>query len=81
MERDEIIDLLKRSEVLIKFVKKDGTQREMWCTLKGDVVVPYEKKTDRVATVRDSNQISVWDIENNGWRSFLLDSVISVTEE
>jgi len=51
----------------------------MKCTLQESYISPYEKKTDREKVASDSN-ISVWDIENQGWRSFRVDSVISIAK-
>lgn len=56
------------------FTKNDGTEREMECTLKEEFIQQYEKKTDRVRK-ENEDVLSVWDLENNGWRSFRVDSV------
>jgi hypothetical protein len=45
------------------------------CTLKEGVVVPHEKKTERVKEVNDE-VLAVWDCEKNAWRSFRFDSII-----
>jgi len=47
----------------------------MLCTLKSDIVVPHEKKTDRVKVVSE-DVLAVWDCEKNAWRSFRYDSII-----
>ena len=47
----------------------------MTCTLLADKLPPLEsKKEPREST----NTISVWDLEKNNWRSFRLDSILSV---
>jgi hypothetical protein len=56
------------------FTKSDGTERELLCTLKEEFIGEYEKKTERVKK-ENPDVMSVWDLENNGWRSFRLDSV------
>lgn len=71
------MDALNNNIVTIKFFKKDGSEREMKCTLQESFITPYEKKTDRERVISDTN-ISVWDIENQGWRSFRYDSIISI---
>lgn len=73
-----LLNALSNSIVTVKFVKKDGTEREMKCTLQESLITPYEKKTDREKVSSDTN-ISVWDVESQGWRSFRYDSVISVS--
>lgn len=70
-----LVEMLKQGIVNLKFTKSDGTERTMKCTLVESYITPHEKKTDKV---KKSNEhtLSVWDIENNGWRSFRFDSVI-----
>lgn len=77
--KDLILQSLREGVVTVKFTKKDGTERDMKCTLQESYISPYEKKTDREKVASDSN-ISVWDIENQGWRSFRVDSVISIAK-
>ena len=75
--KELILQSLREGVVTVKFTKKDGTERDMKCTLQESYIAPYEKKTDREKTSNENN-ISVWDIENQGWRSFRVDSVISI---
>jgi len=63
--------LLLERDVKIKFEKKDGTIRDMVCTLK-ESVVPETKGTGKE---KSANIMSVFDVENNGWRSFTVRSV------
>lgn len=74
MNRQEIVDLLQNKTCLVTFKKKDETERRMLCTLQPNVIPIVKgtgvKKTDDV--------ISVFDIEKEDWRSFRVDSVISV---
>jgi hypothetical protein len=49
----------------------------MICTLREDIVVPHEKKTERVKEINE-NVLAVWDCEKNAWRSFRVDSIIGV---
>lgn len=77
IDRDWLLSLLREGDVKVTFTKTDGTQREMLCTLKEGVVVPHEKKTDRVKKVNE-DVIPVWDIENEGWRSFKLSAVTGI---
>lgn len=65
----DIRELLKDGVIEVKFTKKDGSLRVMKCTLKEDLI-PTEhapKGTGKVKTSGDV--ISVFDVENNGWRS------------
>lgn len=46
----------------------------MKCTLKEEFIQQYEKKTERVRK-ENEDVLSVWDLDNNGWRSFRVDSI------
>lgn len=82
MEKDQLYKWLKglllECNVDVTFEKKDGTLREMMCTLKD--VPSYEKKTD---TVRKENTdvMSVFDVNKQEWRSFRLDSIKEIKFE
>jgi len=78
--REEIEYLLDNKKALtIWFKKKDGEEREMKCVLSPDVIdESYEYKNSTAKTSTDVK--SVWDIENNGWRSFRWDSLIGYKE-
>lgn len=72
---DQLIDDLRQGERTIKFVKKDGTVRFMRATLRdGAIVQPKGTGT------REPNPdvIAVFDVENQGWRSFRKDSVLDI---
>ena len=70
-----IINLMKENIIHLKFTKVDGTIREARGTLKADIVVPYEKKTERVKPEND-NIIRYWDVDKNEWRSFKYENFI-----
>lgn len=70
MFRDWLLGVLRMHEnVEITFVKKDGTDREMKCTLKEGTVplVENPKTSDTLCTV--------WDTVLNEWRSFHFDKI------
>lgn len=75
--REWLVSTLRGGNVRVTFTKKDGTERDMLCTLKEDVIVPYEKKTER-EKVPNEEVLSVWDVEKNSWRSFRFDSIIKI---
>ena len=78
LSRAELHEALSEQIVDITFIKKDGSTRVMKCTLRGDMIVPYEKKTDRVRESKE-NIMPVWDVEADAWRSFDIESVKEVT--
>jgi len=60
--------------VTVVFEKKDGTLREMRCTLKD--VPQYERKTESETTRKKNDEImSVYDMDKSEWRSFRIDSI------
>jgi hypothetical protein len=79
MNKDEMIETLKSSVVLVDFTKVSGEKRIMKCTLKSDVIPP---KKEGVVNHRIADDvIAAWDVDNNGWRSFKIDSVNSFSVE
>lgn len=75
--RNWLVEQLNIVRVFIKFNKKDGTEREMLCTLSEEAPV-YEKKTERKA---NPDTCFVFDVEKKEWRSFRYDSVTRVSFE
>lgn len=63
--------------VVVTFLKKDGTERKMSCTLNSNLVVLQERKTDREITP-SLETCKVFDLEKQEWRSFRYDSILSV---
>ena len=60
--------------VTVIFEKKDGTLREMRCTLKD--VPQYERKTEsETPRKKDDEVMSVYDMDKSEWRSFRIDSI------
>jgi len=73
--KNALVDNL--SEVRIKFTKKDGTERDMLCTL-AESKIPEDKKPKSDTTITD-DVLRVFDLEKQDWRSFRWDSIISVS--
>lgn len=69
--------LLKEREVVISFTKKDGTEREMRCTLL-ESVIPMDKMPKNTKKVKSDESLAVFDVEKSDWRSFRWDSVQKV---
>jgi len=76
--RKWLIDHLKISTIRVRFIKTDGTERTMNCTLDERVVPALEKKTDKVKTVNE-DVLPVYDVDTKGWRSFRLDSILTIS--
>ena len=78
ISKELIRSTLKLNICKVKFTKTNGDVRDMVCTLRDDIVVPHEKKTERVKEVNE-DVLAVWDCEKNSWRSFRFDSIIEHT--
>jgi len=75
--RNWLTSHLMLGPVDVTFTKKDGTTRTMKCTLKDELMLPYEKKTDKVKEV-STEVLPVYDLDKESWRSFRLDSTTEV---
>ena len=77
--RQWLRDLLRTNIVEVIFTKSDGTERKLKCTLKADKL-PLKEDSDNETPKKKPNPdlLSVYDVENNGWRSFRFDSIKSV---
>ena len=63
----------------ITFTKKDGTERVMNCTLRGDMLPVVEIKEDKAPRKQNDSVLSVYDLDAQGWRSFTLNAVKRVS--
>jgi hypothetical protein len=83
--KDELVEKLLVEEVTITFTKADGTDRTMLCTKQfSKIPQEFHPKTDKVVkldesgNVIESDLISVWDLEKQGWRSFNFSKVKAI---
>jgi hypothetical protein len=73
-----INELLRTTEVLITFTKKDGSERVMRCTLNPDVLPKKEINEERTSRKISTTSIPVFDLDTQAWRSFTVRSVKNV---
>lgn len=72
---------LRENVLSVVFVKRDGTEREMKCTLRGDMIPARQETTESAQKrTRSEENLAVWDLEKEGWRSFRYDSIIGFSE-
>ena len=70
-------NMLKVTEATITFIKADGTERVMKCTLEADKLPPVVIKEDvkpRKETT-STKALRVFDLEKNEWRSFTIKNI------
>lgn len=75
--KSELSEMLRSAKLEVSFIKKDGTGRVMYCTLQEKYLPPMMEDTE-TATKNNPDVLAVWDIDNDGWRSFRLSSIFAV---
>jgi len=78
-EREFIVSDLRKNVLEVTFTKVNGEERVMRCTL-DPRYMPPKMESDNIQEANKYNRenpdvIAVWDVQNNGWRSFRVDSV------
>ena len=76
-EKERLKGILREREVTVIFTKKDGTERIMKCTL-AEQKIPAENAPKGVERAKSDEAVAVFDLENNGWRSFRWDSLTNI---
>lgn len=76
--REGIRNILRSSVIDITFTKADGSTRVMKCTLNEEFLPKMEKKENTTPRNVNPDVCPVWDMENESWRSFRWDSIISI---
>lgn len=78
--RDELLTALRNNKVVVTFTKVDGTTRDLYCTLKSDLI-PQDKAPKNTKPIKENDSIiKVLALdEADGWRSFRVDSVTGMT--
>jgi hypothetical protein len=92
--RDWVRSLLQKQPITVTFVKADGTDREMRCTLNPEelpavvqtgpvdgIVLESTKKPRKDPKEPDPAVIKVYDLEAKSWRSFRMDRLKKITAE
>ena len=73
-EKDWLKKLLQDEIVTISFTKKDGTKRDMKCTL-SESKIPSEFAPKGSEKAKSDEVLPVFDVEKQEWRSFRWDSI------
>jgi hypothetical protein len=79
--RDGLIDMLRHNVVSVTFTKVNGEERVMKCTLRSDLVPNALIQNGELVLEQkqSSNNVSVWDVDANGWRSFRVANVKNIS--
>jgi hypothetical protein len=83
-DRDTIIKDLRKNVIEVTFTKVNGEARIMRCTLKPALLPEKyrvdlnEQKNEKEFHQTNPDVIAAWDMNERGWRSFRIDSVIHI---
>ena len=72
-KRAILVEGLKKNVIKVTFTKVNGDERVMRCTLHNSVLP--EQPISGIKKKENQETLSVWDLDNDGWRSFRLDSI------
>jgi hypothetical protein len=81
---DNLKEQLQSGVLNVTFTKKNGEDRDMLCTLMADKLPKVEIKEvkegeEKKERAENRDVLAVYDLEAEGWRSFLLDTLKKVT--
>ena len=76
--QDWLKSCLRDGVVTVNFIKGDGTERTMKCTLKQDLVPQVVSENVKKVRTISNDVLPVYDVDAQGWRSFRWDSIKSV---
>lgn len=82
--QEELVKTLENSILDITFIKVNGDHRFMKCTRDGTYIPKdeYPKNSDgddsKPKREYPDDIVIVYDLENEGWRSFRFDSIVSI---
>lgn len=76
---NRIKNLLRVDWIMVKFTKINGEKRTMICTLAQDLMPSYAFTEGHKPKIKqNSDTISVWSRDDEGWRSFRVDLIEEV---
>lgn len=74
--KQELKEVFSKNIVNLTFKKIDGTERTMKCTLDPMFIPGRDKPTSSKKKIENENVLPVWNIDEQGFRSFRVDSLI-----
>lgn len=81
MTYDKLKTTLSENVCIVDFTKVNGENRLMKCTLVADQIPETPVASDGEFSPKPVNEavVAAWDLEANGWRSFRVENVNSIT--
>lgn len=75
-EYEAVKNLLQNNKsVKVEFIKLNGEKRTMICTLHPEILKEMVGESFTYKNRSNYETIAVWDLENEGWRSFRIDNI------
>jgi len=74
--KEELQTMLKKGIVRVVFEKKDGSRREMGCTLHPTYLPPVDPNKAPSKRTTNPDMVSVIEPENKGWRGFKMGQLL-----
>lgn len=75
----DVRELLKDNIVEVEFIKANGEMRRMFCTLINEFL---PSKAEHICIESNSSDVvTCWDLEENSWRSFKVENIVSLEAE
>lgn len=79
-DKETMLHYLRRAACDVNFIKADGSERKMLCTLQPHILaevfddpsIPKSENDDGL-----SDLVTVWDLEKQDWRAFYASSVLN----
>ena len=72
-----IVTILKKNILFVRFKKRNGKTRDLYCTLIPEKIVYIPSKYGIKRTF-GSNVVPVWDIQKQAWRAFRISHVMQM---
>lgn len=76
--REWLLGILGHHEVTVTFTKKDGSERVMRCTRSAKLLPPQPEVVSETKRKENTTTISVYDLEQGGWRSFIIKNITKI---
>lgn len=76
VSKEFYVNFLKQGIYTAVFTKRDGTERVMKCTLKSSLL-PETQVVEKEKLEYSDDQVRVWDLEAEAWRSFKISNLVS----
>ena len=73
--KEQIREAARAGIINVQFTKKDGSLRDMRCSLEEKYLPPLMGDSE-IVTKDNPEVLAVWDIDSHGWRSFRIDSIL-----